>query len=156
MKGLTLVWWIAVVTLGGCKKQYEEPATGTAPATAVVAPTASDAAAAPVVPTDTALEAAMNETLAMARAIGAVATKHQQDCGALATALEELVTRNQPLFDQLAGFGADDATAAKVQAWMIAHASELDTALASARPALEGCRNDPRIKAAFERLTRPK
>lgn len=154
MKCLTFGFLIAVFALVGCRKQHEEPATGSSPATATVAPATSDAAA--VVPSDGALEEAMGRTLAMARAIGEEATRHQHDCGALAAALEELVTRNQPLFDQLAAFGADEATAAKVQAWMIAHGAELDSALASARPALEGCRNDPRIKAAFERLTRPK
>lgn len=161
---------MCVVTLAACKEQRDESwGAGQGPATAVAAArdaaaavppdagVAGDGAAAAVLaapPTEAELDAALGKALDMARALGDVGAKHGEDCGALATAIEELISTNRPLFEELARYGADEATAARTQRWMAAHAGDLDGAIARARPALERCRNDARIKAAFERLSR--
>jgi hypothetical protein len=163
-------WWLlCLVTLAACKEQRDESwGAGQGPATAVAAArdaAASDGGAAPgdgavdaaplaAPPTEAELDAALGKALDMARALGDIGAKHGEDCGALATAIDELISTNRPLFEELARYGADEATAARTQRWMAAHASDLDGAIARARPALERCRNDARIKAAFERLSR--
>lgn len=153
-------WWLlAALALAACKEQRDESwgagkGTVVAPQAPVASP--SDGAVAPqaVPPTEAELDAALGRALAMARSFGEIGAKHGDDCGALAAAIEELVATNRPLFEELARYGADQATASRTQKWMAAHASDLDGAIAKARPALEKCRGDARIKAAFERLSR--
>ena len=155
-------WWLSCVfVLAACKEQRDESwgagqgttAVPTAPAAPPVADAAAQAPSAPP-PTEAELDAALGRALAMARALGEIGARHGADCGALATAIEELVAANRPLFEELARYGADEATATRTQRWMAAHAGDLDGAIAKARPALEQCRNDARIKAAFQRLSR--
>lgn len=148
-------WWLAAgLAVAGCKEQRDESwgaGQATAVVPAVVVLDAGDAVVA-TPPTEAELDGALNRVLAMARRLGELGEQHP-DCGDLAAAIENLVAEQRPLFDELARYGADDATAARTQRWMTAHAGDLDGAMARARPALERCRNDPRIKAAFERVT---
>lgn len=152
---------LLLVAAIGCKMQ-DEPAAGGAPPTAAMrdaglagaaavptlAPLLGDAGPVPA----GSLEEVLGQTLAVAEELGRVAAANAHDCGALATALETLIARHQPLLDTLKGFQTNAATAKELQAWMASHAAQLDAAMAAARPALEACRQDPRIKAAFMRL----
>jgi hypothetical protein len=162
-------WLIACALVAGgagCKEQRDESwGAGQATATSTGKPAAvadaatgdGDAAAAAMAlarpPTEAELDAALGRALAMARKLGEISAIHA-DCGDLAAAIENLIAEHRPLFEELARYGADEATAARTQRWMAAHAGDLDGAIARARPALERCRTDPRIKAAFERLSR--
>jgi hypothetical protein len=147
---------VLLALLGACKGQ-DEPVAGGGPGpvgkvldAGVVSDAGPVVAAAPTAE----VEAVLGRALAMAHELGEVAAANAKDCGALASAIEALIVENQPLLDEMARHGSDATSAQKIQTWMASHATELDGAIAKARPALEGCRNDPRIKAAFERLSK--
>lgn len=152
---------LLLVVAIGCKMQDEPAAGGGAPAAAM---RDGGVAGAPAVPTlgtlvadggampAASLDAVLGQALGVAEQLGKVAAANAHDCGALATALEALIVEHQPLLDALKRFQTDASTAKQLQTWMASHGPQIDAAMAAARPALEACRHDPRIKAAFMRL----
>ncbi|MCL4224440.1 MAG: hypothetical protein KJZ91_08160 [Myxococcales bacterium] len=98
------------------------------------------------------VDAVLDRALTLVERVAEVAVGHADDCGALAAALDALLTEHQPLFDELARHGADPEVERRTQAWMATQAPRLDGAMTRARPALERCRGDARLRAVFDRL----
>jgi hypothetical protein len=157
MRSIALSLSLALVACGGKSK----PAPTTPPPDQVVVadpkpadpPPATDGARTPkATPSDAELEKLFAASLDFFDALGSVISQNQNDCSAMAKALDQVFTQHQSLLDEARAYKGNAEVDARADAYMDAHKDRLSAATGKMGAGLQACANDPDVAEVMKRF----
>lgn len=101
---------------------------------------------------DADFEAKMQKAVAMFTAMGDAVDKGGDDCGAIATSIDKVISDNQAFIEEAKKWDDDPAMDKKGEAWMEAHKAQVEGPMMKVGAASQKCSSDAKFQATMAKL----